>query len=181
MLELTMSPLSVSIPIVVALSAQEKMVGVNAWRIIAFMKNAQSVWDRSIVDFPRNSVRSNRTLINTAPDMAVTKVRFTPAPNPTAISFFDLRPKPFLYWNRFLSGLICGVFCATLWGATKCFGSLIHLLGSAFIYLEKKTTCGTIDLHSKKLNLSYCVRGGQTQSVYPELHSDYHYTNPCKL
>jgi hypothetical protein len=63
----TGTPLHVSIAVIVALGAQEKMIWTNASSVVALMENEHSFWDWSIVDLPRDTVSRSEDLFSVEP------------------------------------------------------------------------------------------------------------------
>jgi hypothetical protein len=91
------SPLCVSIPNVVQLSAEEKMIGADTRRIVTSMQNKQSIWNRSVGQFPRQSGgHSNTSTSRCAARRAKSPVPIScvsGSPNPAPLPSHDLRPE----------------------------------------------------------------------------------------
>lgn len=81
--------------LVVVVSAKEKMVGSDARRIVTFMKNMQSVWDRTVMNFIGYAMRPIAMLYAPIPHFAVSLFRFTASPIPASVRLFGLGPKSF--------------------------------------------------------------------------------------
>lgn len=153
---------------IISMSPKKQMIRVNTWGIVAFVTNAHAFRDRSFMNFPRKPVHPY--VIGSPAHMrnrSVTRINYISSPEPARISFFNVIPKPCLGWNSLDVGF--GIFCRALPRAE-----------SNFIGLEMKTTDGTFDLHSKKFTLSYCDRGSQNHSAYPEFPPHYQPIHPCK-
>jgi hypothetical protein len=89
------STFSNCISLIVGIGAKKKMVRPNAGWDIAAVKYLQSLWNWTVVQFPRYAVRHEcfvwalRCL-----DRAITELRFTGRdPKPTCFSFLDLWPE----------------------------------------------------------------------------------------
>jgi len=97
------STLSIHIPHVVPLGPQKQMRWVYATRSIAAVKNKKILWDLSIAQCPRQTMRPNgRRTPSARTYESISKRIFRAKPNPTLVSFFDTVPKSFLNRNLWL-------------------------------------------------------------------------------
>jgi hypothetical protein len=81
---------------VVVLSAKEKMRWIHARGVITGMKDRQSFWNRSKMQFPRNAM--SHLLFGIAASAvytSITALGLSASPKPTRVSFIDLGPEAF--------------------------------------------------------------------------------------
>ncbi len=85
-----------AIPHIIGLSTEEKMSGIDARRVVAFVENPESIRDGTKVDFPRDAVGFQRGFSVCGRDVPVSAGGTScPFPTPTDRSFVDFRPKSF--------------------------------------------------------------------------------------
>lgn len=93
--------------VVVKSCSKKEVIWVNARRVIAFMKNAEFVWNFPIMNFPGKSVCRNGLIgiVPSAPNrkLTMTKMEFVSFPYPACIGFFDFIKKSFDWISRFFT------------------------------------------------------------------------------
>lgn len=126
---------------VVGLSSKKQMIRIAARRIIAFVKNLHSWWDRSVFQSPRKAMGQNWST-SMGPNPTVTIVGAIvsdPRPTFTGFAFSNLLPKSF--FSRSPSGdsssashirasrltFSCSCFTSNRTKKNRRFGNFIHL------------------------------------------------------
>jgi hypothetical protein len=90
--EICSSSFRISIPVIIPASSKPKMVWSHAWWNIAVVQNAQSSWDRTMMDYPTRHMRENHA-ISVRPNPSIS-TRQMSSPEPTLIRNAHLAPKP---------------------------------------------------------------------------------------
>jgi hypothetical protein len=83
---------------VVSLCPKEKVIGINARRIIAFMKHSKPIGYFSKSNHPRNAMSQEKPATNN--ESSVSVFNFASSPNPASVSFVNLFPKVFKLFRR---------------------------------------------------------------------------------
>lgn len=90
---ITAPPLFSHISHVIHERPQEQMVGIDAWRIIAFVADVKPVRDRAVVNFPRSAVRQVTTKARSILPVSRPVDRSLPLPALVGISGRGVLPK----------------------------------------------------------------------------------------
>ena len=88
---------------VLFLSTKKEMIGVDAGRIVAFVKDLFSNWNGTIMKLPRKTMREQQNLFSILVGHfnATIFSYLISCPQPTRFSFRNLRPKSVFDWFRF--------------------------------------------------------------------------------
>lgn len=84
------------IHVVIGLSTEKQMIGPNTWWIVATVKNLQSLWNLTIMQFPREAMSgwANTILLSTThAESPITKMTDRSRPDPTRICSAHVGPK----------------------------------------------------------------------------------------
>jgi len=84
--------------LIIAFCSNEQMIGVYAWRVIAFMANLQSFWNYSEMYFPGNAMCFKVFISKIYSAVVICRNALSVNPQPTFFSFFNVPPKSFRQW-----------------------------------------------------------------------------------
>lgn len=91
--------LAITVCVILNLRAQKQMLRIDARRIIAVMQNVRAIWDRAVMQLPRDPVRAQRinfSALRAAGKNSITVLITASRPNPTPCwrAPVNLLPKP---------------------------------------------------------------------------------------
>lgn len=90
------------IGIIVGLRPDKQVIWTHTRRVVAVVQNVHSVWNRSVIQLPRNAMRKQRlATLWTFADLPITSFRCRSAlPQPAASAFLDVEPEAFVQRNN---------------------------------------------------------------------------------
>jgi len=83
------------------LAAKKQMIRTNTSWVVALVANKKSVWNWSMGQFPRNSVRKTATSSSFFSNHSIAGFVSISCPDPATVRFFDFAPKSVCKWCEF--------------------------------------------------------------------------------
>lgn len=85
--------------VIIGIGSKEQMLRSYTGRVIALVQHLYSFWDRTAMDFPRETMGSSGAMVVIIPDSAVSVFIGVSCPRPALPGFVDLIPEPFKQWK----------------------------------------------------------------------------------